>query len=113
MNQRLMDKTLSEQIAKNPTQFNIAAIAKLEEEALDRRTRTERESDAIVRFIGSPVFLLLHVILVVVWSTRVSARPPTCTSWPPNSKKNFPSNSQRWPPTAYASLLRQVPYCIR
>ena len=53
-----MDKTLADQIAKNPTQFNIAAIAKLEEEALDRRTRTERESDAIVRFIGSPTLLL-------------------------------------------------------
>jgi uncharacterized membrane protein len=64
-----MNKAVSEQIAKNPTQFNIAAIAKLEEEALERRTATERESDAIVRFIGSPKFLLLHVILVVVWIT--------------------------------------------
>ena len=57
-----MNKTISDQIAANPTQFNIAAIAKLEEEALDRRTRTERQSDAVVRFIGSPKFLLLHVI---------------------------------------------------
>ena len=64
-----MNKAVSDQIAKNPTQFNIAAIAKLEEEALDRRSRTERESDAIVKFIGSPKFLLLHVILIVVWST--------------------------------------------
>jgi uncharacterized membrane protein len=64
-----MNKAVSEQIAKNPTQFNIAAIAKLEEEALERRTATERESDAIVRFIGSPKFLLLHVMLVVVWIT--------------------------------------------
>jgi len=62
-----MDKKLSDQIAENPTQFNIAAIAKLEEEALDRRTRTERQSDAVVRFIGSPQFLLLHVILVGGW----------------------------------------------
>ncbi|MGB2669619.1 MAG: DUF1003 domain-containing protein [Candidatus Acidiferrum sp.] len=63
-----MNKTVSDQMAQNPTQFNIAAIAKLEEEALDRRTRTERQSDVVVRFIGSPVFLLLHVTLVVVWS---------------------------------------------
>lgn len=62
-----MNEAVSEQIAKNPTRFNIAAIAKLEEEALERRTATERESDAIVRFIGSPKFLLLHVILVLVW----------------------------------------------
>jgi len=63
-----MKKAVSDQVAKNPTQFNIAAIAKLEEEALDRRTRTERDSDAIVKFIGSVKFLLLHVILVAVWS---------------------------------------------
>jgi uncharacterized membrane protein len=62
-----MNKSLSDQIAENPTQFNIAAIAKLEEEALHRRTRTERQSDAVVRFIGSPKFLLLHIILVAGW----------------------------------------------
>jgi|SRR5579864_3095455 len=62
-----MKTSSSEQIANNPTQFNIAAIAKLEEEALERRTRTERQSDSVVRFIGSPKFLLLHVILVVAW----------------------------------------------
>src|SRR5271169_4803439 len=64
-----MKKTLSDQIAENPTQFNIAAIAKLEEEALGRRTHTERQSDAVVRFIGSTKFLLLHEILVAAWST--------------------------------------------
>jgi uncharacterized membrane protein len=64
-----MNKGVSDQFAKNPTQFNIAAIAKLEEEALERRTATERESDAIVRFIGTPKFLLLHVVLVVIWIT--------------------------------------------
>src|SRR6202790_2903932 len=64
-----MKKTPPDHISNNPTQFNIAAIAKLEEEALDRRTRTERQSDAIVRFICSPKLLLLHVILVAVWST--------------------------------------------
>jgi uncharacterized membrane protein len=64
-----MKKALSDQIAKNPTQFNIAAIAKLEEAALDRRTRTARDSDAIVKFIGSMKFLVPHVILVLVWIT--------------------------------------------
>jgi uncharacterized membrane protein len=62
-----MKKAASDRVAKNPTQFNIAAIAKLEEEALNRRTRTERDSDAIVKFIGSVKFLVLHVILVAVW----------------------------------------------
>src|ERR1700732_2219404 len=64
-----MKQTHSDQVSDNPTQFNIAAIAKLEEEALDRRTATERQSDAIVRFIGSIKFLALHLILVVIWST--------------------------------------------
>ena len=64
-----MKHTPSDQSSNNPTQFNIAAIAKLEEEALGRRTPTERQSDAIVRFIGSMKFLLFHVILVTVWST--------------------------------------------
>jgi uncharacterized membrane protein len=64
-----MKQTQSDQVSNNPTQFNIAAIAKLEEEALERRTPTERQSDAIVRFIGSIKFLALHLILVVIWST--------------------------------------------
>jgi uncharacterized membrane protein len=62
-----MKTSPSDQATNNPTQFNIAAIAKIEEEALDRRTRTERQSDAIVKFIGSPKFLLLHVALVSGW----------------------------------------------
>jgi uncharacterized membrane protein len=63
-----MNKSVSEQIADNPTQFNIAAIAKLEAEALERRTRIERDSDNIVKFIGSIKFLVLHLILVTVWT---------------------------------------------
>jgi uncharacterized membrane protein len=52
----------------NPTQLNIDAIAKLEHEALLRRTLTERSSDAITKFIGSTAFLLLQVLLVLTWS---------------------------------------------
>jgi uncharacterized membrane protein len=63
-----MKKSLSDQVANNPTQFNIEAIAKLEQEALHGRTSTERASDAIVKFIGSMMFLLLHVLLVAAWS---------------------------------------------
>jgi uncharacterized membrane protein len=63
-----MKKTLSDQVANNPTQFNIEAIAKLEQEALHGRTPTERASDAIVKFIGNMTFLLLHVLLVASWS---------------------------------------------
>lgn len=52
----------------NPTRLNIEAIAKLEHEALDRRTVTERASDAIVKFIGSVAFLLLQLLLALTWS---------------------------------------------
>jgi uncharacterized membrane protein len=55
--------------AANPTQFNIEAISKLEHEALNRRSATERASDSIVKWIGSPTFFLVQVVLVAVWST--------------------------------------------
>jgi uncharacterized membrane protein len=60
-------KPSSTQQAGHPTQFNIEAIAKMEEEALNRRTPTEHVSDAIVKFIGSTAFLLLQVLLVLAW----------------------------------------------
>jgi len=53
----------------NPTNPNIEAIAKLEHDALLRRTPTERASDAITKLIGSTAFLLLQVLLVLTWST--------------------------------------------
>jgi uncharacterized membrane protein len=52
----------------HPTEFNIAAIAKLEEDALRGRSSTERASDSITKFIGSVAFLFLHVIFVSVWA---------------------------------------------
>jgi uncharacterized membrane protein len=64
-----MSNKTADASARNPTQYNIEAIAKLEEEALDRRTAAERASDAIVKSIGSTPFLLLHVMLVAIWST--------------------------------------------
>ncbi len=54
---------------QHPTRFNIEAVAKLEHEALLRRTHTERISDAITKFIGSTAFLLLQVLLVLAWSS--------------------------------------------
>jgi uncharacterized membrane protein len=52
----------------HPTEFNIAAIAKLEEDALSSRTPTERASDAITKFAGSFAFLLLHIFFVSLWT---------------------------------------------
>jgi uncharacterized membrane protein len=57
----------SQQEAVHPAQLNIEAIARLEHDALDRRTVTEHMSDVIVKFIGSIAFLLLQVLLVLTW----------------------------------------------
>lgn len=53
--------------AGTPPLTNIQTIAKLEEEALRRRTAMERVGDRLVPFAGSPTFALLHVIWFGVW----------------------------------------------
>jgi uncharacterized membrane protein len=63
-----MPNPLPDKAKTNPTQYNIEAIAKLEQDALERRTTAERVSEAIARFIGSVAFLLLQILLVLAWS---------------------------------------------
>jgi uncharacterized membrane protein len=53
--------------AARPSKLNIEAIARLEHEALYRRSATERASDAIVKFCGSVRFLLIQLFVVAVW----------------------------------------------
>jgi hypothetical protein len=48
-----MDKPLPRRAAAHPAQYNIAAIAKLEHDALDRRTPTERVRDVITKLVGN------------------------------------------------------------
>ena len=55
-------------VAANPTQYNIEAIAKLEQDALERRTSTERWSDVITKLVGNAGFLSAHVILISCWA---------------------------------------------
>ena len=63
-----MENQLPSRAATNPTQYNIDAIAKLEHDALGRRTTTERVSDLIRKIVGSMGFLVAQVILISVWS---------------------------------------------
>jgi uncharacterized membrane protein len=63
-----MENPLPRQAAVNPTQYNIDAIAKLEHDALDRRTPTERVSDVITKLVGNMGFLLAQLILISGWS---------------------------------------------
>jgi uncharacterized membrane protein len=62
-----MDNPLPHRAAANPTQYNIDAIAKLEHDALGRRTLTERVSDVITKLVGNMGFLLAHLILISGW----------------------------------------------
>ena len=63
-----MVNQLPRQVAANPTQYNIEAIAKLEHDALNRRTPTERVSDAITKVVGNVGFLLAQLTLISGWS---------------------------------------------
>jgi uncharacterized membrane protein len=54
--------------AANPTQYNIDAIAKLEHDAFNRRTPTERISDIIMKIVGNVGFLLAQLLLITSWS---------------------------------------------
>jgi uncharacterized membrane protein len=63
-----LDSSLPRRVAANPTQYNIDAIAKLEHDALGRRTLTERVSDIITKLVGNTGFLLAQLILIVGWS---------------------------------------------
>jgi uncharacterized membrane protein len=48
-------------------QSHIDAIVKQEEEALERRSDSERFADAVGVFAGSPLFILLHLLLLILW----------------------------------------------
>ncbi len=63
-----MENSLPRQAAVNPSQYNIDAIAKLEHDALNRRTPTERVSDVITKVVGNVGFLLAELVLISGWS---------------------------------------------
>jgi len=63
-----MENLLPRRAAANPTRYNIDAIAKLEHDALDRRTTTERVSDVITKLVGNVGFLLAQLLLISIWS---------------------------------------------
>jgi uncharacterized membrane protein len=62
-----MENPLPRRAAANPTQHNIDAIAKLEHDALDRRTPTERVSNVIAKLVGNMGFLLAQLLLIFGW----------------------------------------------
>jgi uncharacterized membrane protein len=62
-----MENPLPCRAAANPTQYNIDAIAKVEHDALDRRTLTERASDVITKLVGIVGFLVAQLLLISGW----------------------------------------------
>lgn len=63
-----MNSSMPRGAARNPTQYNIDAIARMEHDAVSRRTMTERVSNLITKFAGSTGFLLAQSILIAGWS---------------------------------------------
>jgi uncharacterized membrane protein len=63
-----MENPLPRRAAANPTQYNIDAIAKLEHDALDRRTLTELASDIITKLVGNVGFLIAQLLLIFGWT---------------------------------------------
>ncbi|HTC42142.1 MAG TPA: DUF1003 domain-containing protein [Candidatus Acidoferrales bacterium] len=53
--------------AADPTQQNIETIAKLEHDALSRRTTTERVSELVTQLVGNMGFLLFQLLLISGW----------------------------------------------
>ena len=68
MNNPLPRRSATNPTQNNPTQNNIDAIAKLEHDALDRRTLTERASDVITKLVCNMGFLVAQLILISGWS---------------------------------------------
>jgi uncharacterized membrane protein len=63
-----MENPMPYRATTNPTGRNIDAIAKLEHDALRRRTATERVSDVIAKLVGNVGFLAAQLILIVAWA---------------------------------------------
>lgn len=62
-----MENPLPRRAAANPTQYNIEAIAKLEHDALERRTTTELVSDIVTELVGNMRFLMIQSLLIAGW----------------------------------------------
>jgi len=99
-----MSNALPDHAKKNPTQHNIEAIAKLEQDALERRTIAERISEAIAKFIGSVAFLLLQLLLVLTWSAINLNVIPGVRPFDP-----FPFGMDNWVNTLVRHILLAEP----
>src|SRR5450755_115280 len=65
------------------SQSHIDSIVRQEEEALERRSSSERLADAVGGFSGSPLFIVLHLVLLVAWLLINSGKIPSTRPFDP------------------------------
>jgi len=65
------------------SQSHIDAIVRQEQEALERRSRSERLADGVGIFAGSLTFVLLHILLLTAWIWVNSGRGPLTKPFDP------------------------------
>jgi uncharacterized membrane protein len=65
------------------SQSHIDSIVRQEEEALERRSSSERLADAVGAFAGSPLFVVFHLVLVVAWLLINSGKIPSARPFDP------------------------------
>src|SRR5450631_2490446 len=65
------------------SQSHIDSIVRQEEEALERRSSSERLADAVGVFAGSLLFVVLHLVLLVAWLLINRGRIPSLRPFDP------------------------------
>jgi uncharacterized membrane protein len=65
------------------SQSHIDSIVRQEQDALERRSRSERLADGVGIFAGSLTFVLLHILLLAVWVWVNSGRVPWAKPFDP------------------------------
>src|SRR5665811_1421328 len=65
------------------SQSHIDSIVSQEEEALERRSSSERLADAVGGFAGSLFFVVLHLVLVIAWLLVNSGKIPGARPFDP------------------------------
>jgi uncharacterized membrane protein len=65
------------------SQSHIDSIVRQEEEALERRSSSERLADAVGGFAGSLLFVVLHLVLLAAWLLINSGKIPSARPFDP------------------------------
>jgi hypothetical protein len=65
------------------SESHIDAIVRQEEEALERRSSSERLVDGVGAFAGSLVFVVLHLVFLIGWLLVNSGKIPTARPFDP------------------------------